>query len=119
MKKIVAIAVLVLAGTFANAQETLAVKSSQVHDAAKTGKLVLNVPESVTEQQVNDLKGYYTRYYSVNFDEDKDQLTFNLVSNDKLSFHVINRMLVGLGFKKVVVDGAVMNFDEMVEKYYN
>lgn len=119
MKKVVIALALVFAGFTLNAQEGISLKSNQVHQAYKTGEFTINVPEDVTVEQVDKLKGYYKDYFTVSFNEDKDELVFKINKDDQNSFRVVNRMLVGLNLKTFIVDGQTMNFEEMYSKYYN
>lgn len=118
MKKVVIVLGLVFAGFTLNAQEGIAIKPAQVHQAYKTGVFAITVPENITTENVESLKGYYKDYFTVSFDENTDVLTFNLNKDKEAAFRVVNRMLVGLELKTFVVDGQTLTFDELYAKYY-
>lgn len=119
MKKVVIVLGLVFAGFTLNAQEGISIKSAQVHQAYKTGEFTITVPEDITSEQVDKLKGYYTEYFSVTFDENKDVLSFIVNKDKEGAFRVVNRMLVGLNLKTFMVDGESMTFEQLYVKYYN
>lgn len=120
MKKLLVVIALIGSGLYAHSQESVNVKSTEIHQGFKSGHFVMSVPESITEEQLNKVKTHYTNYFEVKLDETKDQLVFDMLKkDDQMAFRVVNRLLVSLNLKTILVDGNPMTFEEMAKRYYN
>ena len=117
MKKLVMIFVLSLASSLAFSQESASINESKLKTGKTTGVYEFSVPESITAEKVDAVKGYYKEYFTVTFNEATDQLKVTLLKNEESNLKVVNRLLVALDLRTVTVDGQSMTFEDMKEKY--
>ncbi len=117
MKKLVMIFVLSLASSFAFSQNSASISSSQLKTGKTDGVYEFSVPESITAEKVDAVKGYYKDYFSVAFNEATDKLKVTLTRNEESNLNVVNRLLVALDLRMIAVDGQEMTFQDMKDKY--
>lgn len=117
MKKIVIICAVTLLSTFAFSQSSASITPNQLKSAKNSGIYEFKVPESITTEKVDAVKGYYKDYYTVSFDEATDVLKLSLLKNEEMNINVINRILTALDLRTIQVDGVEMTFLDMKDKY--
>lgn len=115
MKKILLVLVVVLAGFAASAQKSAAVSSKALETGKTTGKYLFVLPADITSKQVDDVKGYYKDYFTINFNEMKHEATVVLSKNEEMNRRVILRFLSSLGMRTVTVEGTDRTLDEFYE----
>lgn len=113
MKKListVAFALGVVAMSFAQqADNTAASKGAEALVASKeSGTYVYTLPQTTTAEQVEKAASYYTKYFTVAFDETSKEASIEIVGEDvNASSQVMLRFLSGCGVMYVDVDGEV------------
>jgi hypothetical protein len=117
MKKLVIIFVLSLTSSFVFSQNTASISESQLKTGKSTGVFEFSVPESITAEKVEAVKGYYKDYFSVAFNESTDVLKVSLLKNEEPNQNVMNRLLVALDLRTIAVGSENMTFQDMKDKY--
>lgn len=75
------------------------------------------LPKGNTKETVSDNAKYYTMYFTVSYNSEKNEVKINMVNNDEKSRHVICRFLVASGTEKVIVEGNSLNVEEFFQNY--
>lgn len=109
--------VLSFASAFAFGQNSASISENQLKSGKSSGIYEFSVPEAITAEKVDAVKGYYKDYFSVVFNESTDVLKVTLVENKELNLNVINRLLVALDLRTISVGGETMTFQDMKDKY--
>jgi hypothetical protein len=118
MKTIFSTIVFVLAMAFSFGQDLAVVKSAKDLTGIKeTGKGYITLPAEMTKDAVAASASYYTRYFTVDFNENTKVATITMVNNDERSRQVIVRFLVACSIQKIDVAGDVISRDDLFEKY--
>jgi hypothetical protein len=117
MKKLVMIFALSLASSFAFSQNSASINETQLKAGKSSGVYDFTVPEAITSEKVDAVKGYYKDYFTVSFNEATDQLKVTLLKNEDSNLNVVNRLLVALDLRTISVDGQSMTFQDMRDKY--
>nr|WP_294862392.1 hypothetical protein [uncultured Fluviicola sp.] len=117
MKKLVMIFVLSLASSFAFSQNSASISEAQLKTGKSNGIYEFSVPESITSEKVDAVKGYYKDYFAVAFNESTDVLKVTLLKNEESNLNVVNRLLVALDLRTISVGGESMTFQDMKDKY--
>lgn len=117
MKKLVMMFVLSLASSFAFSQNSASISETQLKTGKSNGVYEFSVPESITAEKVEAVKGYYKDYFSVAFNESTDVLKVTLLKNEDSNLNVVNRLLVALDLRTISVGGENMTFQDMKDKY--
>ncbi|MNK18565.1 hypothetical protein D3C87_367730 [compost metagenome] len=109
--------VLSLASSFAFSQNSASITESQLKSGKSSGVYEFTVPESITAEKVDAVKGYYKDYFTVAFNETTDQLKVTLLKKEEMNVNVMNRLLVALDLRMISVGGQEMTFQDMKDKY--
>lgn len=109
--------VLSLASSFAFSQNSASISTAQLKAAKSSGVFEFSVPEDITAEKVEAVKGYYKDYFSVSFNESTDVLKVTLLKNEDPNINVVNRLLVALDLRTINVGSENMTFMDMKEKY--
>lgn len=117
MKKILLALVVVLAVFAASAQKSASITAKALESGKTSGTYVLVLPADITTQQVDDVKGYYKDYFTVNFNQMKHEATIVLTANEPMNKRVILRFLSSLGMRSVNVDGTEKTLEEFYDGY--
>ncbi len=117
MKKLVMMFVLSLASSFAFSQNSASISETQLKTGKSSGVYEFSVPESITAEKVEAVKGYYKDYFSVAFNESTDVLKVTLLKNEDSNLNVVNRLLVALDLRTISVGGENLTFQDMKDKY--
>ena len=117
MKKLVIMFVLSLASSFAFSQNSASISESQLKTGKSNGVYEFSVPESITAEKVDAVKGYYKDYFTVAFNESTDVLKVTLLKNEDSNLNVVNRLLVALDLRTISVGGENMTFQDMKDRY--
>lgn len=83
--------------------------------AVNTGVFEILMPSSVTEQDVEKSKGYYTDYFTVNYNGETRIANIEMIDNTAKARRVITRLLLSIGVKEVNVDGKEYTLND----FYN
>ena len=111
------ICVLAFASSFAFSQNAASITESQLKSGKSSGVYEFTVPESITAEKVDAVKGYYKDYFTVSFNEATDQLKVTLLKKEEMNVNVMNRLLVALDLRTISVGGQEMTFQDMKDKY--
>ncbi|WP_300360341.1 hypothetical protein [Fluviicola sp.] len=117
MKKLVMIFVLSLTSSLVFSQNSASISETQLKTGKSSGIYEFSVPEAITAEKVEAVKGYYKDYFSVAFNESTDVLKVTLLKNEETNINVINRLLVALDLRTISVGGENMTFQDMKDKY--
>lgn len=109
--------VLSLATSFAFSQNSASISESQLKTGKSNGVYEFSVPESITVEKVDAVKGYYKDYFTVAFNESTDVLKVTLLKNEDSNLNVVNRLLVALDLRTISVGGENMTFQDMKDRY--
>lgn len=109
--------VLSLATSVAFSQNAASISESQLKTGKSNGVFEFSVPESITTEKVEAVKGYYKDYFTVAFNESTDILKVTLLKNEDMNVNVMNRLLVALDLRTITVGGESMTFQDMKDKY--
>lgn len=109
--------VLSLATSLAFSQNSASISESQLKTGKSNGVFEFSVPESITAEKVDAVKGYYKDYFTVAFNESTDILKVTLLKNEDMNINVINRLLVALDLRTITVGSESMTFQDMKDKY--
>lgn len=105
-----------LAGTsvFAQDRSTVATAQSKTELAASksSGKYLITLPDGMTANEVAENSKFYTRVFTISFDENTDIATITMIENSDKSRHVIVRFLTSCGVQSVLVDGHEMMLED-------
>lgn len=117
MKKIFLALVVTLAAFAASAQRTASISSKLIEDGKSKGSYVFTLAPDVTSAEVDKVKGYYTTYFTVAFNESKHVATVTMATEDDMAPRVILRFLSSLGMNTVSVDGTDKPLDKFFEEH--
>lgn len=103
MKSLLFSLVFVFIGFVSYSQEATAPSAEAFKKSVIDGNIAMILPAEITADAVTNYSKYYTAYFSTSFDENKHEVTFNMVNNDAKSRRVIIRFLSanGIQFAKV------------------
>jgi hypothetical protein len=112
---------LFLAGTSAFAQDRSTVATAQSKSelslSKSSGKYLITLPDGMTLEEVAESSKFYTRIFTVSFDEKTDVATITMVENSDKSRHVIVRFLTSCGVQSVLVEGREMMLEDFFTNY--
>lgn len=112
---------LFLAGTSAFAQDRSTVATAQTKtelSASKSsGKYFITLPDGMTSEEVAENSKFYTRIFTISFDEKTDVATITMIENSDKSRHVIVRFLTSCGVQSVLVEGREMMLEDFFTNF--
>lgn len=116
MKKLFLVSILLLTAVFTFSQ-TAKVDGNRetLKTAVETGVFEIYMPSSVSEEDVEKNKGYYTDYFSVSYEAAGQLATIEMIDNSAKGRRVITRLLLSLSVKEVSVDGKNYSLND----FYN
>lgn len=117
MKKILLILTVVLSSIAATAQETATTTAASLTKGKTSGVFEFALPASVTAEQVEKAKSYYTQYFTVAFDQKSHQAVLTMTKNEPINRRVMHRFLVTLNVQTIKVDSEDYTFDALYDKY--
>lgn len=85
--------------------------------AVEAGVFEILMPDSVSEEDVEKNKGYYTDYFSVSYNTANRLATIEMLDNSPKGRRVITRLLLSLGVKEVNVDGENYSLNDFYNKF--
>ena len=122
MKTIFAVLTTVfLAGTSVFAQDRSTVATAQTKTelvaSKSSGKYFITLPDGMTASEVAENSKFYTRIFTISFDEKSDIATITMIENSDKSRHVIVRFLTSCGVQSVMVDGREMMLEDFFTNF--
>ena len=112
---------LFLAGTsvFAQERSTVATAQSKTELSASksSGKYLITLPDGMTASEVAENSKFYTRIFTISFDENSDVATITMIENTDKSRHVIVRFLTSCGVQSILVDGRELMLEDFFSKF--
>lgn len=112
---------LFLAGTSALAQDRSTVATAQskaeLTTSKSSGKYLITLPDGMTSEEVAENSKFYTRIFTISFDEKSDVATITMIENSDKSRHVIVRFLTSCGVQSVLVEGREMMLEDFFTNY--
>jgi len=112
---------LFLAGTsvFAQERSTVATAQSKTELSASksSGKYLITLPDGMTASEVAENSKFYTRIFTISFDEKSDVATITMLENTDKSRHVIVRFLTSCGVQSVMVEGREMMLEDFFTNF--
>ncbi len=122
MKNIALLILSVFAFTFlgtaqdmSNTAKTSAKK--EVMSGKESGAFQFTLPSGLKAEDVAKNASYYTRYFSVKYDEKTGVAKIQMITNDDKSRHVIVRFLSACGVQYVDIEGQVMTNEDFFVNY--
>ncbi|ASS47743.1 MAG: hypothetical protein A3D31_18120 [Candidatus Fluviicola riflensis] len=115
MKKILLALVVMLATFAASAQKSAALSAKALESGKSTGTYVFVMPSDLTTAQVDEVKGYYKQYFTVNYNQVKHEATLVLLEDKEMNKRVILRFLSAVGTRTVNVDGTEKTLEEFFD----
>lgn len=117
MKKILFALVVTLMAFAASAQKSASVTAKALETGKSSGKYVMTLSSDITSAKVDEVKGYYTDYFTVSYDQVKHEATIALTANEPMNKRVILRFLSSLGMRTVNVDGSEKTLEDFYDGY--
>ena len=120
MKKLfLALTLLFGMGSFGFAQDYVAKAEGkqELVRSKKTGMYKFIMPSDVTDDVVTKNKGFYTQYFTVEFDESSHTATINVVNDDDIATKVIGRFLMSCGVREVQIGEESISAPDFVDKH--
>ena len=122
MKKIAFTLLLVLgfAGTtIAQKNEGIALTQGkkELMVSKASGEFEFVLPNTVTQERVEKAAGYYTRYFTVGFDNSSKTASVKMVENTEQNRYVLMRFLSACDVRKVKVDDTELELYNFTEEY--
>lgn len=107
------------AASFAQDKSSIAIgpSKSEINSGKTNGKFTFVLPEGTLGENVEQSAKYYTHYFTVEYSEKSREAKLTMVNNDEKSRSVIVRFLVANGVQKVNIDGALVEINDLFEKY--
>lgn len=91
--------------------------NTELMASKKTGNYKFTLPANLTKEDVAKNAKYYTRYFTVDFNESAHTATLNVADNDEKNRTVVARFLIACGVNKVKVDGREMEISKFMNAY--
>jgi hypothetical protein len=82
-----------------------------------SGTYNFTFPDDTDTEEIKTVAGYYTEYFTVNYEEDSKKAEIVLVENTEINRRIITRFLSSSNIETVVVDGAKFTIDQFLETY--
>lgn len=117
MKKLLLVFAVLSIGLSASAQKLAAASQESLKASRTSGTYQLQLPGQVTSDDVNGVKGYYTDYFVVNYNEQSHQATFTLTKKEDMNRRVIMRFLKSVGAEGVRVNATNYTIEEFYDTF--
>jgi hypothetical protein len=112
---------LFLVGTSAFAQDRSTVATAQsstdLSASKSSGKYLITLPDGMTSDEVAENSKFYTRIFTLSFDEKTDVAAITMIENTDKSRHVIVRFLTSCGVQSILVDGRELMLEDFFSKF--
>ena len=104
---------------FAQANMDIAVSKgkSELISSKTSGEYEFILPSTLTKETVNKNANYYTKMFTVNFDEKSHEAHLTMIGQDAQSRYVIGRFLTACGVGSVEIDGENVLLMDFMEGY--
>jgi hypothetical protein len=80
------------------------------------GEFYFTLPSTTKKETVDKNAAFYTKFFSVQYDEQSHLVTIKMVQNDENSRHIISRFLISNKISQINMDGTLYKVDEFYEK---
>lgn len=118
MRLFLSFLLLLVLTTYSYSQQVkLVEEKTAFSEKVKTGEINLELPASITAEEVEKSASYYTDYFSVNFDEDTRVITITMKNNSPKKRRVIMRFLYSCGMKTVDVGSEEISIHDFYDNY--
>ena len=120
MKKILFAVVFLIGTTVSFGQDnTTAVCGTKIalSQAKDAGKIVMKLPTNVSSEDVQLYAAYYEKTFTVSFNAQSHEVTFNMITNDANSRRIILRFLSANQIQNVIVENRVYNITDFYENF--
>ncbi len=122
MKNIICLVVLFIGVSFVSLSQdvaALSVTNGEVElvKSAKTGVYQFQMPENCTAKMIEKRAGYYTRYFTVSYNESTSMATVKMNEGQEVSKPVIARFLSANGVKELKVDDDVISMSDFIDRF--
>lgn len=81
------------------------------------GKILMKLPANVSSEDVQMYAAYYEKSFTVNFNPQSHEVTFNMVTNDANSRRIILRFLSANQIQNVIVENRVYTITDFYENF--
>jgi hypothetical protein len=104
--------------SFAQTEAEVSITSKEdfIKDKA-AGSIVMVLPSTITNSDVEKYGKYYTGFFKTAFDEQTHKVTFNMVKNDAKSRRVIIRFLSANGIQFAHIGENTLPLSNFYEEY--
>ena len=120
MKKVLFAVVFLIGTTVSFAQDrNTAVCGTKIAltQGKDAGKILVKLPADVTAEDVQTYAAYYEKTFTVNFNAQSHEVTFNMISNDSNSRRIIIRFLSANQIQNVIVENRVYTITDFYENF--
>ena len=100
-----------------SAKTAIANNLTEINTSKENGIYKFILPKGTTLASVEQSAKYYTIYFTVSFDESKNEVTIKLINNDEKSRHVIVRFLVSTEVNSVSMEGKPFSTEDFYRNY--
>ncbi|MCE3295212.1 MAG: hypothetical protein K0R65_926 [Crocinitomicaceae bacterium] len=80
------------------------------------GEFYFTFPSATKKETVAKNAAYYTKFFSVQYDEQSHLVTIKMVDNDQSSRQIINRFLISSNITQIEMDGTLYKVGEFYDK---
>ena len=118
MRFLIALFVLVSSYSFSQDRiyEAKVANSADFTANKSNGEFYFTFPAATTKETVEKNAAFYTKFFSVQYDEQSRLVTIKMVQNDEQSRHIINRFLIANKISQINMDGTLYKIDEFYQK---
>lgn len=103
--------------SFAQGKEAARVDLASVNQLKSEGKMTIHLPGDLAKDVVDARAKYYTHYFSVDYNEETDDATINMIDNTEKSRQIIVRFLTATGVEEVQVGDEKLNVNEFFNQH--
>lgn len=118
MKTLFSFAFIMFMSVMTFAQELATATKQELSSIKTEGKGSIVMPSTLTSDDVAKASSYYTRYFTVEFDENTHKATIIMNDNSEKSRIVIVRFLSACGVDSVNIDGESVDKMVVFERYW-
>lgn len=118
MKKLFMLSIILFSSIVAFSQTaTIDGNKETMKKAVEKGVFEISMPSSVSIDDINKNKEYYTDYFTVDYNDANKLATITMVDDSAKSRRVITRLLLSVGVKEVNVDGKDYTFNDFFNTF--
>jgi hypothetical protein len=92
-------------------------KSTEFAENKTKGEFNFLFPKQITQEQIDLNATYYKSFFTVSYDEKKQNVKIKMITNDEKSRHVLVRFFITSKISQIDMDGKSYKVDEFYQKH--